>query len=722
MGDPIPTNKPLQIAPDEAMLDELDTLVLRGLMAWHVRVTVTDKRVQMRPTRRLERMAGAKGDAFYVTEIDRVEWSRVTRQLNIHLQSRSITLSGGAVWEVYRHLNAIISPDEAEPIDPEMDRAFFPGESVLLEGPIDVVVRDPLWASGEFQLTTHRLRFKPGRGVQRLLLSEDHIEIQLSEIDGIHISRNGTGLQLLWVVDSEDGESTELDVAMELVRGSMASLVAAFLSMGARQLRPGDAPPVESRPLDLPLFIAKGLYGGGTLARSGSLAVGIGGVWFTSADFVASVAGTSAEGHVLADIQRIDLDPAKPRTALLVPRGDAPQKSIETERYSFDSTRLGLLLAQTIPVHGPMLDRAGCLDIKDTQNLARMNSALLPGGHRRANAVRGAGAVRIGRQGRICRGWLLVLQSGALFISDGGRAEDRCYLDGPLIDRSRSTTDDDGLLRIVVERREEVFAVYGGAQTANALWKALWSHLPDARKMADNYPYLDAIIGRIGYIRLAYQQREVLARRMVTTRLERDGIGFLAGDEVPEFLTPGLQVEVEMGNQEVVYSFRTHVARLTHQEDGSYMVIGLSSKVNRRDNRRQAFRVALEQELTLFRRANHLAETDETAIPAFLANLSWTGLAVLLEQKHPTGTLLSSSLELGEGQREYTFEVIYTRKIHGESRTLHGCRLLDLSAAQQDRIQSTVIRHQMREVQSREMEQDHELGEAFSLTGRPSRP
>jgi c-di-GMP-binding flagellar brake protein YcgR len=278
------------------------------------------------------------------------------------------------------------------------------------------------------------------------------------------------------------------------------------------------------------------------------------------------------------------------------------------------------------------------------------------------------------------------------------------------------------MLRIVVERREEVFAVYGGAQTANELWAALWSHLPDARTMADNYPYLDAIVGRIGYIRLAYMQREVLARRMVTTRLERDGIGFVAGDEVPELLTPGLQIEVEMGNQEVVYSFRTHIARLTHHEEGSYMVIGLSSKVNRRDNRRQAFRVALEQELTLFRRANHLAETDDTALSAFLANLSWTGLAVLLEQKHPTGTLLSSSLELGEGKRQYTFEVIYTRKVHGENRILHGCRLLDLSAAQEDRIQSTVIRHQMREVQSRDLDPQQDLDEEYSLSGRPPRP
>ena len=702
MGTAIPIDRPLEVMPDEAVVAELDTLLRRGLLAWNVRFTLTDQRAQLLPTRRLERLAGARGDAFYIDEIDDLTWGRVTRELHIKLRSRTLKLSGGGAWKAYQHLKALVAPDETQARAMAALRAFLPGEKVILEGPVDVVVRDPLWASGEVQLTTHRVRFKPGRGVQRLLLSGKPVEVRLADIEGIRITRGGTGLALLWQYEPEDGEGRELEVALEFVRGSMSALAAAFLAMGATRLRAGDPPPVEPIPLRVPTLVAAGRYGSGALARSGTLAVGVGGVWFTSADFVATVAGTSAEGLALVEINRIEVDQTNPRAAVLVPRGDAPSRAIETDKKALDPTALALLLASVPPVHGPVLDSRGRLDVKDVRNLARMNSALLPG-DRRAGGVRGAGAVRIGRRGRITRGWLLMLQSGVLFLSAGGRAEDRCYLDGPLIDRSRSNTDDDGLLRIVAERREEVFAVCGGERTARELWMALWSHLPDARSMAHRYPYLEAVVGRVGYIRLSHRQREVVSRRMLSTHLEREGIGFLVGEEAPELLSAGLDVEVEMGNQEVVYCFRTHVARIDQRDEGAYVVVGLSSKVKRRDNRRRAFRVAIEQDLSLHRKASHVAEAEEVGLDGALANVSWTGLAVLLDDKLPVGALFSVGLTLEGVEGEYTAEVIHSRKTRGESRLLHGCRFLDLSAAREDHIQSAVIRQQMREVYAREI-------------------
>jgi c-di-GMP-binding flagellar brake protein YcgR len=348
-----------------------------------------------------------------------------------------------------------------------------------------------------------------------------------------------------------------------------------------------------------------------------------------------------------------------------------------------------------------MLDRFGRLDTRDVQNLVRMNSAILPPGSA-TGEMRGVGAVRIGRHGRISRGWLLVLSSGALFLSLGGQVEDRCYLEGPLIDRSRSGVKDEGILHIVVERREERFAICGGQKTAATMWKALWNHLPDMQSMAARFPFLDAITGRVGYVRLSHRQLEILARRMVTTRLERDGIGFAVGDQAPDLLAPGLDVEVEMGNQEVVYCFRTHVARVDDPSNSNYVVIGLSSNVKRRDNRREAFRVALEEEVSVFRKQSHLAQHDGEAIPATIANLSWTGLSLLIDQTLPSGTLLAGLLELEGAADQYTFEVVHTRKLPGESRILHGCRILDLSAGQQDHIQSAVIRQQMREVYAQE--------------------
>ncbi len=706
MGTLIPVDRPLDIAPDESVVAELDTLLLRGLMAWHIRFTLTNIRAQLRTTSRLEQLAGAKGTGFYVDEVEDLSWSRVTQQLTIKLRSRTLRLSGGEVWDVYQHLKSLVAPEETQARAMAALRTFLPGERLLYEGTVDVVVRDPLWATGEIQLTTERLRFKPGGGMQRLLLSGKPVEIRLADIEGMRITRGGTGLQLLWQIEPEDGEGTELEVALEVVRGGMSALAAAFLAMGAPSLSLGDAPPTDRVPLRPPVLLTAGRYGTGALGRTGTLAFGLGGFWFTSADFVASVAGTSAEGLSLADLNRVDLDPTRPRFATLVPRGDRPPLPIETDSTPLHATKLALLMASVPSTQGVVLDRQGRLDPKDVQNLARMNGAVLPEG-RRPQGVAGAGVVRIGRDGRITRGWLLVLRSGLLFLSVGGHAEGRIFLDGPLIDRSRSAVDDDGILKVVAERREERFATCGGASTAQGLWQALWSHLPDTRSMAQRFPYLESIVGRVGYVRLSHRQRELLSRRMITTHLEREGLGFSVGPPIPEVLSTGMDIEVEMGNQEVVYEFRTHIARLDVQDGNARVVLGLSSKVSRRDNRRRAFRVAMDRPLSLHRRASHLADPEDDVIVAEMANLSWTGIAVMLDATHPDGTLFTTELALEDQTSVFTMEVIHSRKLPGDTRVLHGCRLLDLTAAHEDHLQSAVIRQQMREVYLREYGLSH---------------
>ena len=701
MDSPIPVDQPLDIAADEAVIAELDAYLLRGLMAWHVRLTLTDRRAQFRATHRLERLAGARGDAFYISELKEVSWSRVKQQLTITLESRTLQLSGGESHIIFQHLNNILDPEAELGEEISGTWAFVPGERLLLQGNVDVVVRDPLWASGEIQLTTSRIRFKPGRGVQRLLVSGKPVEIALEDIDGIRISRNGTGLDLLWHYEPEDGEQPILEIGLEMVRGASTGLAAAFLAMGAPKLNPGDHPPTHNVKLERPTVLESGRYGSSTIARTGTLAIGKGGIWFTSDDLVASVAGTSAEGMRFADINRVELDQTNRCAANVYPRGDRNFRRIETDKTPFRAEQLALLMAQEPPVQGMSLDSRGRLDLKDVRNLIRANNAIVPN-DRSAGAVRGAASVRMTRQGHLIRGWTLVLKSGLMFVSAGGGAEDRCYLDGPLIDRTRSKLHEDGLLSIVVERREEQFVICGGDTTANEIWRSLWANLPDIRSMADRYPYLEAITGRIGHVRVSHRQREVMSRRMVTTTLERDGLGFAVGGRVPDLLSVGTDIEIEMGNQEVVYCFRTHIARIDHGEGGDFMVIGLSTRVKRRDNRRRAFRVAMDQLLSMRRMASHTSRPEHTSREGELANVSWTGLAVLLDEVHEVGTLFTLDLELEERPMDFTMEIIHKQKLPGESKLLYGCRFLDLSAGQEDYIQSALIRHQMREANIRE--------------------
>ncbi|MBO84328.1 MAG: hypothetical protein CL927_03125 [Deltaproteobacteria bacterium] len=99
-----------------------------------------------------------------------------------------------------------------------------------------------------------------------------------------------------------------------------------------------------------------------------------------------------------------------------------------------------------------------------------------------------------------------------------------------------------------------------------------------------------------------------------------------------------------------------------------------------------------------------------------LANVSWTGLAVLLEESYPVGTLFTLSLSLEDKPQDFTMEIIHLQKVSGDPRILHGCRFLDLSAGEEDHIQSTLIRHQMREANIREFGTGFETqNESFEL-------
>ena len=702
MADAENVDTPLKllVGNDETLLEELDALLLYGPLAWHMHVTVTDQRVQLLPSRRFERLAGAKGAMFKLSEIESVTWSRLQQQVSIKLEERTLRVTGSGASALYERLNSQLGTDDDAAKEKAEQNRFVAGERVLVEGNVDVVVRDPLWASGTVQLTTERVRFKPNAGMQRLVLSGRPVEMLLSDIVGLQITRSGSGLSLMWAVEDEESGQLELESAMELVRGVMPALTATLQAMGAEVLLPDTPPPSKVTKLQEPMTVTEGRFGDGAIARTGTIAIGTGGVWFSSDDFVASVAGTTAEGLPLRNIIRVQTDSTKPKKLVLHRRGDGDTLALESVRTTFRLPSLAVMLAEKPPIVGVRLDKHGRLDAKEVQNLARVNAAILPEG-RSADTMMGAGAVRLTRQGQLIRGWLLVLRSGLMFLPLDGRAQDRAYFDGPLIDRSRSDTDSQGVLKFTVERQQEHFAVCGGQRTARELWHTMWSHLPDARSMADRYPYLKVLVGRIGHVRLKHRQTEFLSRRMVTTTLERNGIGMPVGRKLPDMVGPGLDVEVEMEANNIIYSFRTHLAEVDERDGDIWLTLGLASRVKRRDNRREAYRVSYDQQLRLRRLAHHGAEPDKELIRGTLADISWTGAAILLQQERPIGTLLRTELTFGGSTEDYILEVIYSKKMPRDKGTLHGCRFLDLSAGQQDRIQSAVLRQQMLEVASR---------------------
>lgn len=700
MGESITTDGPLNVAADETIVQEADALLVRGLLAWHVHVTVTDKRVILVPTSRLERAAGASKVAFWVADISELSWSRLTRVLSIHVGEQHHRLSGGGAVEVHDALVSVRSPDQGEKV-PSRHR-FERGEKVLLEGQIDVVVRTPLWVSGTARLTTHRLSFQPGGGMQRVFVTSEPIDIPLSEVAGIRVSRGGGGLSVLWAVEPDGGGAPILDVAIEMVRGIVSPLAAALMSMGVEVLPPHALPPETLPNLAPPMYIGAARLGAGAIARSGTVAIGAGGVWMASADFVASLAGSQAEGGPFRDFMRIDVEPVRGHALTLFARGPEQGLSFEFDRVSVEPLAIARLMARDLLHHTLTVDQHGVLDPSDVRNLARMHTTLLPTG-RDTRPVQGQSAVRVTRGGRAVRGWLLLLQSGLLFVPGDGRAEDRLYVDGVLIDRAHSGPEDDGVLRVLAERRIELFVLFGGRAAAVSVWSGLWGNLPDLSGVMARFPYVDALIGSIGYIRLKVRQNEVLSRRLVTTTLERGGIGFIVGEHLPNDLRPGVDVEVEVGKEEVVFLFRTHVADVVVRHNQHFLVIGLSSHVVRRDNRRQAFRVALDRPVEARIVSEMGARPHPEVLRGAIADLSWTGIGIRLPASLPVGTLFQCHLELDDATDTYVLEAIFVESIQGSNEHHYGCRFVNLTAGGQDLIQSVVIREQMREVARQEL-------------------
>lgn len=705
MSDALLHGRPAGIADDETVIEEVDTLLMYGPLAWNVGVVLTDRRLVARPTSALERLAGASGVEFALSDVTKVVWSGLQRQVTFELESgRRVRLTGGGARVLHARVSALRSADQGSSRAVVAQAArFLPGERVLVSGAVDAVVQDPLWASGQVQLTTLRLRFEPSRGVQSLLVSSRPVELPLSELAGLRVTRGGSAVALLRVVQRPGDGGPMVETAVELVRGVVPGLGATLRAMGLPELA-RDTVPTTPPILEPPVLSGVGRMGEGALARSGHVAIGRGGIAFASADFVSTVAGTSVECIDLAQVLRIDQDKAKPKLLRIQARGQDAWRVVELDKAAVGLEHLASLLAQ-VPARSALpLDRRNRLEQSDLADLVRMHGAVLPP-NRRHEPTLGVSAVRRTRAGRCVRGWLLVLNVGVLFLPFDGRAEDRRFFEGALIDRVRSGVDGPQV-RIVVERRAEEFAVVGGGRPAAELWRALWSQLPDATALTGRFPYLDVLVGQIRCVRVQHNRVELLSRRMVTTSLERDGIGLSVGLEAPELLAPGLDVEVEMGDEKTVYTFRTHVARVEVREDDLFLVLGLSRDVQKRKNNRRAFRVAIEADLSIDRVPRHGAKAVGSPWTARLENVSWTGVAVSFARARALGTLLEAVIPLGDATRTYRFEVIHTQKRAGDEGILHGCRFLDLTAGDQDHIQSAVIRQQMREVAARELKNE----------------
>lgn len=667
-----------------------DGLFHRGPLAIHVAVTVEHDRVQVEPTSRLERLAGARPFDIPLDVLQDVEGSWL-RGMSLVTTERAYRFSGSGIKVVYEALKLRLGKGGSV-------QRLLPGEHELLEGSVERVA-SPVWIRSSLRLTNRRLLVSAQTGVQSLLPHERTIELPVEWIACFRLESDG---QLHIFIDGGPGRTRPPVV---LSGGSSARVCAVLLAMGIEEGGPV-RPPDQRPPPRPPIVWGPVAIEGATVNRQGFAAVGPGGLGIVADDLVASVAGAELTSLDLEGLQSWRLDDTD--QSVLELQHLAGPWTLRFQLTTVDAHAFAQLVARTAPHGARLLDGQHHLAIEDVDELMATASGALPTGR----VQQGVGGVAVLYGETILdvrRGWLLLLTAGFLLVDlDETTAS---FLAGPLIDRTRTTIDAHGRLDMRVDRKPVSVLVVGGEEPARSLWSAFGGRAPEKSEVFAVFPYVGEMLGRLSCLRVARDRRELFSRRMVTTSLEPDGLAFRLPLPVPRRLEVAARVEVELGDDRTVYTFRTDVARIDPVASGEHAVVVLllAREVERRDNRRQAFRVAIEGEATARKVSEHGGRARGARIAMETVNLSWTGVGLLSASEPPVGQLLRLVLPLEGDTGIYTVQVVQTHKVVGDPRVHIGCRFLDLSRGQQDWLQSVVIRQQMREVAAKELK--HEVGE-----------
>ncbi len=564
-------------------------LFFRGPLGIHVALRLHGGRLQVEPTSRLERLAGARPFSIDLAAVQDVHGSWL-RGMTIETASGPLRFSGAGIKVVYEALKLQLG----RPGDP---RRLLPGESVLVEGAVELVA-SPVWISGTLRITSRRLLFLADTGVQSVLGTDRSLELPIEWVGAAQLDADG---QLQLAVDGGPGRSRP---PVRFAQGIAVRAGALLLAMGideaaaARPLaeRPPPVPPAIFGPVELL---------GGPVRRQGFAAIGPGGIGIAADDLVASVAGPELTLLDHAGLLGWTVPQDAPATLHLHHRRGDHSLAFADVALALD--RLAELAAGHAPEGARLLDGQHRLSLEDVDELMAAVPGVLP----QAAAQQGIAGVAVihgPALGRARRGWLLLLTAGFLLVDiDETRAT---FLPGPFIDRARVQLDEAGRIDMRVDRKPVGVLVVGGEAPARAIWSAFGGRAPEKSEVFAAFPHVADMLGRVSCLRVARDRRELFSRRMATTHLEPEGLTFKLPLPVHRRLEPGARVEVELGDERTVYTFRTDVARIDLPRgeprakapappaggaaplrpapvEHALVVLLLARQVERRDNRRR---------------------------------------------------------------------------------------------------------------------------------------
>jgi hypothetical protein len=663
----------------------------RGPLAWQVEVTLRDDgEVRLEPTRWLEQKAGARPERFHIRELRAVQTAWM-RGVSVVLPDRTLRLSGPGLDEVIAALHRAVD-------------ASAPPARALLSGIADQPVGAGLTQRMEVRLTERALHLAPALGVQAALSGAPPVELPLEWLAAFSFDE---GRQIRIFVNGGPGRTLP---PVELEGGVAGALAATLAAAGVEE--GADARSPEDRVLPTPpLVCGPARERHLLLDRAVHLAIGPGGLSSAAVDLPVLLAGADLEHTPLDRVRAFEVGAGH---ALRVELFDEDDRTWRLQAAPPGAEALGRVLALRPPDDGPRARTDGLLPPEAAAELVRRAPvADLPSD---AQPVCALPVVHLGEQ-RAHRGWAVLLDAGLLLLHSGDDAA-ASFTPTLLVDRTRSTQDG-SLIEIVANRRHHRLLAVGGPGPARALIAALGAAGASPTDALASFSHYAPLVGRKGWVRLAREHVELVAHRGVEARLEPDGYGVILPGPAPAALTPGLRVEVELGDARTVYTWRTDVLRTQPVEGGTLVVLLFTPSVHRRENQREAFRVPVAGPAELrsppppVRAGASMPPTTPSALrpgergyPGALADLSAGGVAVVLAEALDPGTSVEVRTTIEGTPQRWRAEVVYHRRLPGDEGVHHGLRLRDLSRGQLDALQSLVVRLQMRLQAARDLKEE----------------
>lgn len=495
-------------------------LHLVGAVAHAGELFLTPSSLCFRPTRRIEKMLGAREHSIPLNTVSSVEYGGINRLLTVQCGASIYKFLGPGAYRVYLRLKA-----HMDHLAGRENKAFQPGEQVLVSGPIYRLIVGSIGAYGDLLLTDRRLAFISGPGIERRLWSDQSVEVALADIRNVDIVGVRRRLQL--------------QVRNDVIRfgGGLAPRMYAVLTtlgIGASEEDSGRKVlgSIGAR------FQTGVLHSQGTLIISRhrlhfeptnrmDAAVGIKGVkiplhsitWFRVVGWLDRrlVINTLDNNYTfyVDDVPRLFLDLAPLIAAALGPDEPAPTND------------------------GTLTEADGTLMFNWWRSRLKSDA--------QERLVMATGAIQWVRQWWVRRGWILLTERHLYFVPAGPPRDNAFPLILPLSEVKQRTNVESDNRRLVFSRagRVRVFTPNCGQLLNERFW------LMARRSQGDDGQWdgdVQSLIGLVPFVQIVRNDRVITNLRPARLTTHEDGMGLFYPGQVPLELVKGAKVSLRVGS------------------------------------------------------------------------------------------------------------------------------------------------------------------------------